>query len=59
MTLSPKSISQEQLVVDAVHAMEEAGRLVTVLPVLEGMKVVGLIRMHDIVQTGLKPQENL
>jgi arabinose-5-phosphate isomerase len=54
MTFSPKSISLEKLAVDAVRVMEEnPERLITVLPVLEGLKVVGLIRMHDIIQAGL------
>ncbi len=54
MTFSPKSISAEKLAIDAVHVMEEdLGRLITVLPVLQGAKVVGLIRMHDIIQAGL------
>ncbi|HEX2582532.1 MAG TPA: KpsF/GutQ family sugar-phosphate isomerase [Chlamydiales bacterium] len=54
MTFSPKSISSEKLAIDAVQVMEEdPNRLITVLPVLEGAKVVGLIRMHDIIQAGL------
>lgn len=54
MTVSPKSISPDQLAFEAVKMMEEdPSRLITVLPVLEGGKVVGLIRMHDILQKEL------
>jgi len=54
MTASPKTISHEKMAVDAIYTMEEEPkRLITVLPVLQGMKVVGLIRMHDIIQAGL------
>ncbi len=55
MTLSPKSISPEKLALEAVKQMEEdPARLITVLPVLEKGHVVGLIRMHDILQRELK-----
>lgn len=51
MTRSAKSISSEALVWDAMKQMEEdPKRLVTVLPVVEKGKVLGLIRMHDILQ---------
>jgi arabinose-5-phosphate isomerase len=54
MTESPKSISPEKLAFEAVKIMEEdPARLITVLPVLERGKVVGLIRMHDILQKEL------
>jgi arabinose-5-phosphate isomerase len=54
MTASPKSISPDQLAFEAVKKMEEdPARLITVLPVLEQGRVVGLIRMHDILQKEL------
>lgn len=54
MTPSPKSISPDQLAIEAVKKMEEdPARLITVLPVLEQARVVGLIRMHDILQKEL------
>lgn len=46
MTSSPKSIASGQLILEAVQHM---GGLITVLPVLEQGRVVGLIRMHDIL----------
>ncbi len=54
MTPSPKSISPQLLAIEAVKRMEEdPARLITVLPVLEKERVVGLIRMHDILQKEL------
>lgn len=54
MTASPLTIPSHQLVVEAMRQMEaDSSRLVTVLPVLEQNRVVGLLRMHDIVQAGL------
>lgn len=54
MIRSPKSITTDQLAACAVKKMEEdPSRLITVLPVLEEGKVVGLIRMHDILQKEL------
>lgn len=51
MTSFPKSISPHSLAIEAVKQMEEdPSRLITVLPVLEEERVVGLIRMHDILQ---------
>jgi arabinose-5-phosphate isomerase len=54
MTLSPKSISPEAMAIEAVKRMEEdPSRLITVLPVLKGGQVMGLLRMHDILQKEL------
>lgn len=55
MTHSPKWISPDTLAVDAVKLMEaDQKKPITVLPVLnEGRKVVGIIKMHDILQSGL------
>lgn len=51
MTTSPKSIAPELRAIDAVKLMEEnRARLITVLPVVSGQKLIGLIRMHDILQ---------
>ena len=33
--------------------MENNNKLVSVLPVLKDKKVIGIIRMHDILQEGL------
>lgn len=54
MTPSPKSISPEAVAVEAVKKMEEdPSRLITVLPVLQDGRVMGLLRMHDILQKEL------
>lgn len=50
MTPHPQSISPEELILEAAKRMEKPSRLITVLPVLEKGCVVGLIRMHDILQ---------
>lgn len=54
MTTGPKSISPAALAFEAVKRMEEdPSRLITVLPVLEEGRVMGLLRMHDILQKEL------
>jgi arabinose-5-phosphate isomerase len=54
MTRNAKSISPGKLALHAMQIMEEdPHRLITVLPVLEGTSLVGLLRMHDILQAGL------
>ncbi len=55
MTPSPRTISPDNLAFDAMKRMEEdLGRLITVLPVTDGKNLVGLLRMHDILQSGLQ-----
>lgn len=55
MTHSAKFIGPHELAWEAMQVMEsDQKHPVTVLPVLEdGNKVVGLIKMHDIVQSGI------
>ena len=54
MTESPKSIGVEQLAWSAAEEMEsDPEHPVMVLPVVDGGTVVGLIKMHDIIQAGL------
>jgi arabinose-5-phosphate isomerase len=56
MTKNPKWISKDKLVVDAMKEMEkDPKKLVTILPVLKkNRKIIGIIRMHDILSAGLK-----
>ncbi|HSX10887.1 MAG TPA: KpsF/GutQ family sugar-phosphate isomerase [Chlamydiales bacterium] len=55
MTRSPKTIDPDQLAITALRQMEEdKSRLITILPVLQNEKIVGLLRMHDIIQSGLR-----
>lgn len=50
MTTAPRSISPHSLAFEALDQMEANERPVTVLPVVENGKLLGLIRMHDILQ---------
>lgn len=55
MSLKPKVIGQERLAYEALKLMEEdQQRPVMMLPVLDGEeRVLGLIKMHDLIQSGL------
>ncbi len=53
MTKDPLKVEPDCLAVHALELMEKSPkRLVTVLPVAEGSQVVGILRMHDIIQAG-------
>jgi arabinose-5-phosphate isomerase len=52
MTKQPKTTSKDILVWEVMKQME-ADRLITIMPVLENRKVIGLIRIHDIIQAGI------
>ena len=55
MTHSPRTTDPEKFAIDALRQMEEdPGRLITVLPVLQNGKLTGLLRLHDIIQSGLR-----
>lgn len=55
MTKNPRTISPDTLATEAVRVMENSFvNEVTVLPVLnEKKQVIGLIKLHDIIQTGI------
>jgi len=54
MTCSALSIAKETLAWEALKIMQkDPKRWISVLPVLDNRKVVGLIRMHDIIQAGI------
>lgn len=54
MITSPRSIRPDQLAWDAMKVMEnDPKHPITVLPVIDNGKAVGLIKLHDIVQSGL------
>lgn len=55
MASSPRSIGPDKLAWEALQAMEgDQMRPITVLPVVdERRSVVGIVRMHDILQSGL------
>lgn len=55
MSSSPRTIAPDQLALAALRQMEEdPSRLITVLPVVEEGRIAGLLRMHDILQAGLR-----
>jgi arabinose-5-phosphate isomerase len=54
MTRTPTTTSLSEMAWDALKIMQkDPARWVMMLPVLEGDRVVGLIRMHDIIQAGI------
>ena len=54
MTTDPIVVSATTLAYDALRLMEDRPSQISVLPVVDGEKVcVGLIRLHDIVRSGL------
>jgi arabinose-5-phosphate isomerase len=54
MTAAPLTVSSHLLVYEAMGKMEaDPTRLVTALPVVENGELIGLLRMHDIVQAGM------
>lgn len=55
MTRSPRSISPDKLAWEAMQMMESNPiNAITCMPVIgEGEKVLGLIKLHDIVQSGI------
>ena len=55
MNPSPRFTTPDRFALEALHQMEEdPTRLITVLPVIAEGLIVGLLRMHDILQSGLK-----
>lgn len=54
MTRDPRVVAQDVLAYEAMRIMEEdKERPVTVLPVIDNGQVIGLIKMHDILQAGI------
>lgn len=53
MTENPTTTSPESLAYDALKLMENRPFQISVLPVIENGKCCGLIRLHDIVKSGL------
>jgi arabinose-5-phosphate isomerase len=54
MTRNPVVSSPEMLAYQALRLMEDRPRQISVLPVVDGERVcIGLIRLHDIVRSGL------
>jgi arabinose-5-phosphate isomerase len=53
MTKNPTVATSEMLAFDALQLMENRPMQISVLPVVEKEKCVGLLRLHDIVRSGL------
>jgi len=54
MTRNPVIANPEMLAYDALRLMEDRSSQINVLPVVDSeQKCVGLIRLHDIVRSGL------
>jgi arabinose-5-phosphate isomerase len=53
MTASPVTISADEMAHQALRLMEDRPSQIGVLPVVEGERCVGLVRLHDLVRIGL------
>ncbi len=54
MNTAPKSCADTDLAYQALKMMEIKGKAIHVLPVINQGKVMGLIRMHDLIKEGFK-----
>lgn len=52
MTKNPITIDEEALLLSALATMENRQSQINVLPVVAERKIIGLIRLHDIVKSG-------
>ena len=52
MNRTPTSVHPEQLAFEALELMESKTRSFQILPVLEGKKFLGFIRLHDLLKEG-------
>ena len=48
MTRSPVSVGPDALIHDALRLMEDRPSQISVLPVVEGVRCLGLVRIHDL-----------
>lgn len=53
MTASPISVAADILAFEALKIMEDRPSQISVLPVTDGGKCIGLLRLHDVVRSGL------
>lgn len=53
MTVTPIYASPQMLAYDALRLMEDRESQISVLPVVLGGKCVGMLRLHDVVRSGL------
>ena len=53
MTAEPTVIAPDAMAYDALRLMEDRPSQIAVLPVVEGERCIGLVRLHDLVRIGL------
>ncbi|NJK52352.1 MAG: CBS domain-containing protein [Leptolyngbyaceae cyanobacterium SU_3_3] len=54
MTINPVSVTPDILAYDALKLMEERPSQISVLPVVDTQqRCIGLIRLHDLLRSGL------
>lgn len=53
MTATPITATPEMLAFDALKIMENRPSQISVLPVVKNEKCIGLLRLHDVVRSGL------
>jgi arabinose-5-phosphate isomerase len=53
MTVHPVTVSPEATLTEALRMMEDRPSQISVLPVVEGERCLGLVRLHDLYQTDL------
>lgn len=52
MTKTPVSVAPTDLAFDALKVMETGARLITVVPVVDHGKFIGVLRLHDLLKAG-------
>jgi arabinose-5-phosphate isomerase len=53
MTSEPVTIDPDAMAYEALRVMEHRSSQIAVLPVVEGGRCIGLVRLHDLVRIGL------
>jgi arabinose-5-phosphate isomerase len=53
MSADPETVEPDALAYDALRLMEDRPSQISVLPVVDGAQVRGLVRLHDLVRSGL------
>jgi len=53
MTAHPVTVSPDATLLEALRLMEDRPSQISVLPVLEGGRCLGLVRLHDLYQTNM------
>jgi arabinose-5-phosphate isomerase len=54
MTIRPVTVNPDATLQDALRLMEDRPSQISVLPVVEGNRCIGLVRLHDLYQTDLR-----